>query len=244
MVKVFKIGQSLRERTFSKYVWTSVILENFYWNPCSDTYTNPILFGTSNLSDNIPPPNLELAAIVMKDHIRGSHQAAETGGWDLKFLKKIETRQPVASMETSPSGCCLRNVDDCSTNMNIPVPAGFHVGPRNRNGGPSSLIGGWSSGGGCDIGCPITVLNTRPTMKEVSSRADMQGDKSFELFIQGSMQGSPIMNMADIHDVLYLIHFKSTLSALQSFSIAVAIIHTWMPALQPKCTGVEVARIK
>ncbi|GFY88733.1 hypothetical protein Acr_06g0006730 [Actinidia rufa] len=191
-------------------------------------------------TDNIPPPNFELAAIVVKDHIRGSHQAAETGGWGLKFLKKIETRQPVASMETSPSGCCLRNVDDCSTNMNILVPGGFHGGPRNKNDGPSSLIGRWSSGGGCDcggwdMGCPITVLNMRPTMKEVSSRADVKGDKSFELFIQGSMQGSPpIMKMADIHDGLYLIHFKSTLSALQSFSIAVAIIHTRTPALQPK----------
>ncbi|GFY93108.1 cadherin EGF LAG seven-pass G-type receptor, putative [Actinidia rufa] len=240
-VKVFKTGQSLRERTSSKYVGTSVILENSSWNPCYNKHTNPNLFDASNLSDNIPPPNLELAAIVVKDHIRGSHQAAETGGWGLKFLKKIETTQPVASMETSPSGCCLRNVGDCSTSMNILVPAGFHGGPRNRNGGPSSLIERWSSGGGCDcggwdIGCPITVLNTSPTTKEVSSRADMQGDKSFELFIQGSKRGSPIMKMEDIHDGLYLIHFKSTLSALQSFSIAVAIIHTRMPALQPSPT--------
>ncbi|XP_057478993.1 uncharacterized protein LOC130766278 [Actinidia eriantha] len=239
MMKVFTTSQSLRERTSSKYVGTSVILENSSWNPCSNTYVNPNPIGTSNLSDDIPPPNLELAAIVVKDHIRGSHQVAETGGWGLKFLKKTETRQTIASMETSPSGCCLRNVGDCSTSMNILVPAGFHGGPRNRNGGPSSLIGRWSSGGGCDcggwdIGCPITVLNTRPTTKEVSSRADIQGDKSFELFIQGSVQGSPIMKMADIHDGLYLIHFKSTLSALQSFSIAVAIIHTRTPALQPK----------
>ena len=55
-----------------------------------------------------------------------------------------------------------------------------------------------------------------------------------KLILQGSMQGSPIMKMAFIHDGLYLIHFKSTLSALQSFSIAVAIIHTRTPALQPK----------
>ena len=56
-----------------------------------------------------------------------------------------------------------------------------------------------------------------------------------KLILQGSVQGSPIiMKMADIHDGLYLIHFKSTLSALQSFSIAVAIIHTRTPALQPK----------
>ena len=31
--------------------------------------------------------------------------------------------------------------------------------------------------GGWDIGCPIMVLNTRPTTKEVSSRADMQGTR-------------------------------------------------------------------
>ncbi|GFY92975.1 hypothetical protein Acr_08g0013710 [Actinidia rufa] len=110
----------------------------------------------------------------------GSHQAAETGGWGLKFLKKIETRQPVASMETSPSGCCLRNVGDCSTSMNILVPASFHSGPRNRNGDPSSLIRRWGSGGGCDcggwdIGCPITVgiNNFLPYSQELDTQKIM-----------------------------------------------------------------------
>ncbi|GFY92980.1 hypothetical protein Acr_08g0013760 [Actinidia rufa] len=116
----------------------------------------------------------------------GSHQAAETGGWGLKFLKKIETRQPVASMETSPSGCCLQNVGDCSTSMNILVPAGFHSGPRNRNGGPSSgdgvLVGAATVGAGTlDVQSRYATLG-QPRKHFHPSR--YARDQSFELFIQ------------------------------------------------------------
>lgn len=47
------------------------------------------------------------------------------------------------------------------------------------------------------------------------------------------MRGAPVMKMVNIHEGLYFIHFQSSLSALQSFSVAVAIIHTRTPALQP-----------
>lgn len=42
------------------------------------------------------------------------------------------------------------------------------------------------------------------------------------------------MKMANIHTDLHYIHFHSTLSALQCFAIAAAIIHANTPALTPK----------
>lgn len=51
---------------------------------------------------------------------------------------------------------------------------------------------------------------------------------------QGSEQGAPTLRMANIRDGLYLIHFQSNLSALQSLSIAVASLHSQSPSLQPK----------
>ncbi|KAL4611318.1 hypothetical protein ACB092_08G114900 [Castanea dentata] len=40
--------------------------------------------------------------------------------------------------------------------------------------------------------------------------------------------------METVRDGLYFIHFQPPLSALQSFSIAVAIIHIRSPTLRPK----------
>lgn len=51
---------------------------------------------------------------------------------------------------------------------------------------------------------------------------------------QGSGHSAPTLRMVNVHDGLYLIHFQQPLSALQSFSIAVAIIHTRSPTLWPK----------
>ncbi|XAR48933.1 hypothetical protein NMG60_11031926 [Bertholletia excelsa] len=231
MVEVLKGSHTFREIT-SKYVGTSTIPENFSMKACPES-ANP-----STVSDSHLPPNLELAAIIMKDHICGRHQEAETGGWGLKFLKNSGTRQSFVSAAASPE-CCLRNIGDCSTSLDVLVPAGLHGGPRNGNGVPSSLTERWRSDGHCDcggwdIGCPLTILKTKPNQKEVLPQADSQDCKSFDLFIQGSKHGAPVMKVVNIHDGLYFVHFQSTLSALQSFSIAVAIIHTKCPALQTK----------
>ncbi|KAF7146465.1 hypothetical protein RHSIM_Rhsim04G0172800 [Rhododendron simsii] len=240
MVEALKPSHSSRERTSSKYVGVSGMHENFSGKLFPNTNANPNSCGTSNLLGNHFAPNLELAAIIAKDHIRGGCKGTEIGGWGLNFLKKVETGKAVTSLEASPSACCLRSSGDCSTSMDVLVPAGFHGGPRNRNGGPSSLTERWRSGGLCDcggwdIGCPLTVLDTRQSIKDVSSpQVDTKGDKkSLDLFIQGSMRGAPVMKMVNIHEGLYFIHFQSSLSALQSFSVAVAIIHTRTPALQP-----------
>ncbi|KVI00412.1 Protein of unknown function DUF3527 [Cynara cardunculus var. scolymus] len=135
--------------------------------------------------DRLPPPKLELAAIVMKDHIRGSRKEGDLGGWGLKFLRK----------DGNCESCSL-----CSTGMNVLIPDGFHGGPRSRiGGGPSSLIERWSSGGSCDcggwdLGCPLTILHDRPNCEDVV----LGNGFPFDLFVQGCKQSKPVLKMADV----------------------------------------------
>ncbi|KAL2325922.1 hypothetical protein Fmac_024980 [Flemingia macrophylla] len=193
------------------------------------------LGGTSFLETNVPP-NFELAAIVVRDHLH-SHSLDKVGGWGFRFLNKSGVYQAAL-----PSESRNQNSEDCSTSISILIPRGLHGGPRTRHGGPSSLIDRWKSGGYCDCGgwdegCPLTVLQKRSSNEEVLSHADMQGEcKSIDLVTQGSVSFSPTLRMVNVHDGLYFIHFQQPLSALQSFSIAVAIIHTQSPTLRPNST--------
>lgn len=58
-----------------------------------------------------------------------------------------------------------------------------------------------------------------------------QDNLSFKF--QGSSNFSPTLRMVNVHDGLYYIHSQPLLSALQSFSIAVATIHSRSPSLRP-----------
>ncbi|KAL2486793.1 Protein of unknown function (DUF3527) [Abeliophyllum distichum] len=225
-----------KQRSSSKFGGTSAIFEDTSCDRPRDLRNS--LDPDDGSAENQYVANLELAAIVVKDHICNSRKEAELGGWGLKFLKKPGNNP---SLETSiPSEFCPRNSGECSTSTNILLPAGFHGGPRTRIGGPSTLIDRWISGGCCDcggwdIGCPLTVLNARSGGTEVSPQADNSGVcKSYDLFIQGSKKNTPIMKMVNIHDSLHYIHFQSTLSALQSFAIAAAIVHSRSPILRSK----------
>ncbi|XP_058094813.1 uncharacterized protein LOC131240543 isoform X1 [Magnolia sinica] len=190
-----------------------------------------------------PTPNLELAAIVVKDHHHDDSQETGVGGWGLNFLKKVGVQCGNGSLQSSSESCegsCLRNENEGLMSMDVLVPAAFHGGPRSKIGGPSSLTQRWRSGGHCDcggwdIGCPLTVLNTKSRKAESPSEIDAQEDcRSFDLFIEGAKQGVPALTMVNVHEGLYYIHFQSTLSALQSFSIGVAIIHAQTPSLRSK----------
>lgn len=233
VMDVFKAGHSFKQRTPSLFGGSSAIPEDFSpekgLEACSSS--------KPEFSENDFLPNLEMAAIVVKDHLQDEDdQKEKVGGWGLNFLKKAGIKQNVASAE-----CCLRNVGDCSTSMDIIVPAGLHGGPRTRDGGPGSLIERWRSGGTCDcggwdMGCPLKILKAKQREEEGWSSAEAQGDcKSFDLFAEGSADGTPPVKMVNIRDGLYFISFQpSSLSALQCFSIAVAIIHSQSSSLRPK----------
>ncbi|KAL2325063.1 hypothetical protein Fmac_024121 [Flemingia macrophylla] len=221
--QVFRTSPSSKRRTHSKFGGSSSIVETCPWEPHG--------IGGTNLLETDVPPNFEMAAIVVKNHLP-CKRPEKVGGWGLKFLNKSGGNQVAL-----PSESCKQNNGDCSTSMSILIPAGLHGGPRTRNGGPSSLIDRWRSGGHCDCGgwdegCPLTVLERRSN--KVAVMSDTRGEcKSVDLVNQGSRDFGAAFRMVEVHDGLHYIHFHPPLSALQSFSIAVAIIHAQSPTLQP-----------
>ncbi|KAE8697008.1 hypothetical protein F3Y22_tig00110637pilonHSYRG00709 [Hibiscus syriacus] len=225
--QVFKSGPLSKQRTMSRFRRSISLIEGSSSDPCRDMINISDAVDDTDLLEEQHPSNSELLAIVSKDHLP-ENPHLELGGWGLNFLRKTGIKLKVDPSETPVRSACSRDTGDCSTSMDIIVPAGIHGGPRIRNFGPSSLIERWSSGGHCDcggwdLGCPLTVLKARSN-KGVSSQSETSvACKSFDFFIQGSEH---TLSISNVHDGLYFIHFQPTLSALQSFSIAVAYIHS------------------
>ena len=175
--QVFRTSPSSKRRTVSKFGGSSSIAESCEWEPNA--------LGGTNLLETDTPPNCEMAAVVVKSHVPCKRAEKVRGGWGLKFLNKSGGNQVTVSSES-----CIQNNGECSTSMSILIPAGFHGGPRTRNGGPSSLIERWRSGGHCDCGgwdegCPLTVLERRSNKAEVLSKIDTQYEcKSVDLVTQ------------------------------------------------------------
>ncbi|CAJ2627973.1 unnamed protein product [Trifolium pratense] len=224
--QVFRTYPSFKNRTLSKLGGLGAVAESCQWDPHAH--------GGINLLDTNLPSNFEMASIFVKDHLP-CNKPQTIGGWGLKFLNKSGVKKTVPSSES-----CNQNNADCSSSMSILIPAGPHGGPRTRNGGPSSLINRWRSGGHCDCGgwdegCPLTVLQKRSSNLEIPSQLDTKGEcMSVDLVTQGSNDTGSALRMVNVHEGLYYIHFQQPLSALQSFSIAVAIIHMQSPTLRPK----------
>ncbi|RWW31068.1 hypothetical protein GW17_00004332 [Ensete ventricosum] len=212
-------------------------------------------------------PNLELAAIVVRDYGCNVSKGVAFGGWGLKFLEKVElddadsSREPPSSSSESCKERFICDREKIARNVTVLVPAGFHGGSFTRDGGPSSLTERWKSGGQCDcggwdIGCPIKVLNNYSTCSLVLPKAKVEGDcKSFELFTeparlkpngresfdmakfscnsQDVKHSEPTLKVLNVSKDMYVVKSGSTLSALQSFAIAVAMIHSQTPELYP-----------
>ncbi|XP_052876475.1 uncharacterized protein LOC108461984 isoform X2 [Gossypium arboreum] len=238
VVEAFKSSHLSKQSTLSRFRRSSSIMEDSSWDPCRDTVNNSDSLDGMNLFEEQLPRNLELTAIVVRDHFP-ENPRPEVGGWGLKFLRKPVAMQNINPLEAPVHSFCSCNNGVCSTSMDVLIPAGIHGGQRTRNGGPSSLIERWRSGGHCecggwDLGCPLTVLKSGPS-KGGSPATDMPEDcKLFDFSIQGPEHGSPTLRMTNVQDGLYLIHFQSALSALQSLAIAVAYIHTQSPTFRPK----------
>lgn len=189
----FRTNQSRKLRTYSSFWGTNTVPEH----TSEDVVEKNPDQGLTNHAENFMPRNLELAAIVVKDHICESPKKPQVGGWGLNFLKKSGTKQTNARLEAASvsSECNSQRGDgggECSTSMDILIPAGFHGGPRTRAGGPSSLVERWRSGGSCDcggwdIGCPLTVINTKVNRTETRDQTHSSGDcKTVDLIIKVS----------------------------------------------------------
>ncbi|XP_039137516.1 uncharacterized protein LOC120275089 [Dioscorea cayenensis subsp. rotundata] len=166
------------------------------------------------------PPNLELASVVVKDsQCNSTKNKPEIGGWGLKFLRKVKLDNSNTTRQNEKI-------------VNVIVPDGFHGGPNTIIGGPSSLIQRWRSGGHCDcggwdLGCALTVLNQVPSSAKSSPEEHSKEDsKPVYLFTKGGEKGEPILKMVNADEGLHCLYFDRTLSALQCFSVGVAIIHS------------------
>jgi len=177
--RVLRTGPSPIHRTLSRFTRSKTIRESSALDQQSCG-----LDETNLLASNVPP-NFELAAIVVKDHLPSKKSVDKVGGWGMKFLNKCGGNQTTLSSES-----CNRSCGASLTSTSIIIPAGLHGGPRTRHNGPSSLIDRWKSGGCCDCGgwdegCPLTVLQRRSTNENLLSHVDMQGEcKSIELATQ------------------------------------------------------------
>ncbi|KAJ6833597.1 uncharacterized protein M6B38_337925 [Iris pallida] len=185
------------------------------------------------------PPNLELAAIVVKDYKHNSNKEASLGGWGIKFLDKGLVADSDTSQETTHSCKICEESCDCEPStrrMDVIVPADLHGGPIQIEGGPSRLIERWRSGGQCDcggwdLGCRLTILKSSYNCSKHSPEEDLE---NYSLSEEGKELGGPALRIVNKSEGMHLVYFQSTLSALQSFSIAVAAIHSRSPDLSPK----------
>ncbi|EOA26762.1 hypothetical protein CARUB_v10022847mg [Capsella rubella] len=223
-------ARTSRQRSISRFSRTSSIPDFCSWEPFQepDHDLEPV-----SLLDNDLPPNLETSAIVVREQFpleEEEEEVEKVGGWGMKFLKKT----PLARTKEAS------NHSKHSTSIDVVIPSGIHGGPRNRNGGPSSLIQRWNSGGGCDcsgwdLGCPLTVLKGQTRKDQNEGQCTL-----FELFTEGLMQGSPGLRIMNVRDGLYFVQSQAKISVLQSFSIALAYIHSQSQRLRPwwskKCT--------
>ncbi|XP_068666248.1 uncharacterized protein [Aristolochia californica] len=186
-------------------------------------------FGKESLYDTDFLPSLELVAIVMKDTAYNKSQVESNEGWGLKFLKNV------TAGSSNEGG--LQKGSKSDKSINVLIPAGRHGGPRARNGGPTSITERWRSGGHCDcggwdVGCPLTVLNNNSHNSCNFPLTDTDEDcKSFDLFREGSKEVEPALKIVNVREGLHFVYFQPTLTSLQSFSVAVAFIHSRFPSL-------------
>ncbi|CAN6486117.1 unnamed protein product [Victoria cruziana] len=228
-----KASHTSMPRTITKSVLSSSNSDHQYQAGSHSKGANISRLNAERLLMNQLIPNLELAAMVVKGCLdQKNNQVPATGGWGLKFLKKREARDSNEPVE--------RSKGKFTANMTVLIPEGFHGGPIATGGGPSSLIERWRTGGHCDcggwdLGCPLKVLKHRAYDGTSTNEAESQKEcKSINLFVKDNRQDLPVLRMVNVHEGLYFIHFQSTLSVLQCFSIAVAMIHSQSPSLFSK----------
>ncbi|ESW32056.1 hypothetical protein PHAVU_002G289500 [Phaseolus vulgaris] len=113
--------------------------------------------------------------------------------------------------------------------LKVVIPNGNHGLPNAENRGPSSLLHRLRYGGGCDCGgwdmaCPLILLGN-PSIQFAEDFPLLEEHQPLELFVQGAKGSSPTFSMRRIEEGHYAVDFHAQLSALQAFSISVAILH-------------------
>ncbi|EPS72470.1 hypothetical protein M569_02289 [Genlisea aurea] len=168
-------------------------------------------------------PGTETGGIVIRAPSKKKRRSSK-----LKNKQQQQHHGDEEDVESSSSSCALRKV-------HVVIPDGNHSFPGGGgdSGGPSSLLDRWRSGGVCDCGgwdmaCRFDVF-TSPDIR-IDHRNPSQ-----QLFVQGSREAKAAafsMHRVD-DDGSYSVEFHAKLSALQVFSICIAILHSSSQAPSP-----------
>ncbi|XP_058748845.1 uncharacterized protein LOC131621824 [Vicia villosa] len=119
--------------------------------------------------------------------------------------------------------------------LTVVLPSGVHSLPS--DGGPSSLIERWKTGGSCDCGgwdlaCKLKILANNNQMCRKSRRSEAYFADQYELFFQGNDQcqdSRPVFSFSNFEAGAYSVAFGSSLSPLQAFSICIAMLDGKLP---------------
>ncbi|XP_029128746.1 uncharacterized protein LOC109806379 isoform X2 [Cajanus cajan] len=120
--------------------------------------------------------------------------------------------------------------DSRDLHVTVVLPTGVHSLPS--NGGPSSLIERWRTGGSCDCGgwdlaCKLKTLVNESQACRKSRISKACFPHPFELFLQGNDQdqeNQPAFSFSPFKPGVYSVAFDSSFSLLQAFSICIALV--------------------
>ncbi|KAG4380892.1 hypothetical protein JHK82_041279 [Glycine max] len=149
-------------------------------------------------------PNDELAAIVVK------------------------SAKAVNFINYAHQSSCQNDSQDL--HVTVVLPTGVHSLPS--NGGPSSLIERWRTGGSCDCGgwdmaCKLKILADESQACRKSRISKACFPHPFELFLQVNDQdqeNQPAFSFSPFKPGVYSVAFDSSFSLLQAFSICIALV--------------------
>ncbi|XP_020217896.1 uncharacterized protein LOC109801278 [Cajanus cajan] len=168
--------------------------------------------------------NLEIAAIVLQIPFSKRESLKYKRG-DRISAEEYSNTSDLSAVKDRKSLQC----DQIQEQVKVVIPSGNHGLPNAENQGPSSLLDRLRHGGGCDCGgwdmaCPLILL-ANPSIQFAEDCPLMEEHQPFELFVQGAKGSSPTFSMKRIEEGHYAVDFHAQLSALQAFSICVAILH-------------------
>ncbi|KAJ7944921.1 DUF3527 domain-containing protein [Quillaja saponaria] len=188
-------------------------------------------YGEFNCSNSYPwssaelHPNLEIAAIVMQVpfYKRESLKYKRGNRVSDKIYPDIFDLSMVEQSKKSPPDSRSHE------RLKVVIPTGNHGLPNAESLGPSSLLGRWRLGGGCDCGgwdmaCPLILLGNS-SIQLAEEQPPMRTHHPLELFIQGAKESTPALVITVMEEGNYAVDFHAQLSTLQAFSICVAILH-------------------
>ncbi|XP_020526203.1 uncharacterized protein LOC18423032 isoform X2 [Amborella trichopoda] len=171
-------------------------------------------------------PHLEVAAMVIESPLEKRESLKG------KLGDEREDAEECISMSGSCTSDEIASVIQNSNHgasMKVVIPSGVHGIPTDDASWPSPLLDRWRSGGACDCGgwdmaCPIRVYENSSVNN--GARTSFEGNQSpLELFIEGGREKIPALSMKPLEEGVYAIDFHARFSALQAFSVCVAVLH-------------------